>query len=333
MEKVNLYKRAERLEIVEKINKHFKSQFEKKIIVVYFIFIGLYLLGVFISPSFRTSRNFYHLLSQVTPLILVGIAQSFVILTGGLDLSIGSIITLTNVAAASIPFQDSNLGIFLWILIPIAVGAGAGLVNGFFIGKFNLPPIIVTLATSSVFMGIAIFWMPIPGGSLPLSIAKFLTKNIGFISVPALLFLGITILSWYFLKYTQIGRNIYTIGGSEQVAIRVGINVCQTKLFTYTAAGIIASIAGMYLTARMYCADTSIGAPFIMDSIAIAVIGGTSLAGGQGGVFGIVAGAFIINLLNNLLNMLGISSFYQYIMKGIILIIALSISSARKNSP
>ena len=205
--------------------------------------------------------------------------------------------------------------------------------NGFFIGKFNLPPIIVTLATSSVFMGIAIFWMPIPGGSLPLSIAKFLTKNIGFISVPALLFLGITILSWYFLKYTQIGRNIYTIGGSEQVAIRVGINVCQTKLFTYTTAGIIASIAGMYLTARMYCADTSIGAPFIMDSIAIAVIGGTSLAGGQGGVFGIVAGAFIINLLNNLLNMLGISSFYQYIMKGIILIIALSISSARKNSP
>jgi len=312
---------------IKRKNHWFENRSTKKILVVYIVFMSLYGVGAFLSPSFRTLMNMHHLLSQVTPLVIVGIAQSLVLLTGGFDLSLGSIITLANVAAASIPLQDSPLGILIWLLVPLSIGLGAGALNGVLIGKGNFPPIIVTLATSSVFMGIALFWMPIPGGFVSPAIATALTGNIGPIPVPLILFLGVTMLVWFFLRYTTLGRTIYIIGGSEQVASRVGINVGRTKIFTYAIAGLIASFAGIFLAARMYSGDTAIGAPYVLDSIAVGVIGGTRLGGGEGGIIGVIAGAFILNLLNNILNMLGISTFYQYIMKGIILIVSVAITS------
>ncbi len=315
---------------MERISKYFTNRFIKKVILVYTICIILYFVGLLISPSFRTSRNFYNLLSQVTPLVIVGIAQLIVILSGGFDLSIGSIISLSNVAAASLVFQNNSFGIFLWILCPLAIGAGAGLINGFFISKFNLPPIIVTLATSSIFTGIALFWMPIPGGYVPPSVARFITGRIGFVSIPATIFLGVSFLIWFLLKYTQLGRNIYAIGGNEAIAYRAGVNIFYTKILIFSLAGLIASIVGIYFAARMSLGDPLFGGTFVMDSIAIAVIGGANITGGQGFVFGIIPGAFIVSLINNILNMVGVSSFYQYIVKGIILIIALTISSARK---
>lgn len=301
----------------------------QKILIVYCVFIGLYIVSAFLSPSFRTAMNAYHLLSQVTPLVIAGIAQSLVLLSGGFDLSIGSIIALANIAAASMPYQESPLGILLALIVPLAIGLAAGTVNGILVGHWQLPPIIVTLATSSIYLGIALFWMPIPGGFLNIQAATRITGTVGVVPSALIIFLGITGLIWFFLRYSRLGRYIYIVGGNQEVASLVGINIPRVKVQTFALAGLVASSAGIFLAARMYSGDSSIGTPYVLDSIAVAVIGGTSLAGGEGGVVGVIAGAFILNLLNNILNMLGISTFYQYVMKGIILIMAVAITSAQ----
>jgi ribose transport system permease protein len=260
-------------------------------------------------------------------------AQTFVLLTGGIDLSIGAIIGLTNVIAASLPAVDSPLNILLWLTIPPLVGISMGLINGIIITKGGFPPLIVTLATGAIWKGVTLFLMPIPGGQISLAIAMTVNGTfLGAIPTPLLIFVAAVLIFHLVLERTTFGRSIYAIGGNEAVAFESGIACHKTKMGVYIFSGLLGAFAGMFLSAWMFSADPLVGEPYILNSIAVAVIAGTSLMGGRGGVIGIIGGAYIFQLLSNILNLLAISTFYQFVAKGLVLILALALTSSQAGS-
>jgi len=301
----------------------------KLILPIYVIFLLIYLVASLISPTFFTLRNNINLFTRITPLVFVGIAQTFVILTGGIDLSVGAIIGLTNVVAVSLPFLDTPVNIILWLLIPPLVGLVAGLINGFIIARGGFPPLIVTLATWVIWQGVSLFILPEPGGKISGGVSSHVTgKLFNFIPIPLLIIIFAIAISHLVLRRTTFGRSVYAIGGNETIAFESGISCDRTKIWVYGLSGFLAGLVGLYLSAWMNSGDPLIGEPYILNSIAIAVIGGTSLAGGTGGVLGILGGAYIWQLLNNILNLMAVSTYYQYIAKGLIIIIALAATSS-----
>jgi ribose transport system permease protein len=298
-------------------------------IPVYSIFFTIYILACFIEPTFFTWNNNSNLFTRITPLIFAGMAQTFVILTGGIDLSIGSIIGLTNVVAASLPFIDTPFNVVMWFFIPPLIGLIMGLLNGVIITKGGFPPLIVTLATGTIWQGVTLFIMPIPGGSVSLSLAMTTTGTIlKVIPTPLVVFLLAVFIFHSILTRTFFGRSIYAIGGNETIAYESGIPCSKVKIWVYGMSGLLGAFAGMFLSAWMVSADPLAGESYILNSIAVAVIAGTSLSGGRGGIIGIIGGAYIFHLINNILNLLAISSFYQFVARGLVLIIALTITSS-----
>jgi len=295
---------------------------------IYVIFIVIYLLSCFLEANFFTWNNNVNLFTRITPLVFASMAQTLVILTGGIDLSIGSIIGLTNVLAASLPYPESGLNVVLWFLVPALAGLALGLINGLIITGGGFSPLIVTLATGAIWKGLSLFIMPVPGGEVSLAVARTATGKLGAVPMPLLIFLAGALACHRLLTRTRFGRSIYALGGNETLAYESGIACGRVKIWVYGTAGLLAALAGMFLSARMFSGDPLAGEPYILNSIAVAVIAGTSLAGGRGGVAGIIGGAYVFLLINNILNLLAISSFYQYVAKGLILIIALAITSS-----
>jgi ribose transport system permease protein len=300
---------------------------------VYCIFFLIYTVTCFIEPTFFTWNNNVNLFTRITPLIFAGMAQTFVLLTGGIDLSIGAIIGLTNVIAASLPAVDSPLNILLWLTIPPLAGISVGLINGIIITKGGFPPLIVTLATGAIWKGVTLFLMPIPGGQVSLAIGMTINGTLfRVIPFPLIIFVAAVLIFHLVLDRTTFGRSIYAIGGNEAVAYESGIACHKTKMGVYTFSGLLGAFAGMFLSAWMFSADPLVGEPYILNSIAVAVIAGTSLMGGRGGVIGIIGGAYIFQLLSNILNLLAISTFYQFVAKGLVLILALALTSSQAGS-
>ena len=298
---------------------------------VYSILILIYGVACFLEPAFFTWNNNVNLFSRITPLIFAGMAQTFVLLTGGIDLSIGAIIGLTNVIAASLPYVDTPLNILLWLVVPPVVGIIMGLLNGLIITRGGFPPLIVTLATGAIWKGVTLFIMPIPGGSVSVSIATYVNGMLfNTIPTPLIIFLGGVLIFHLILTRTTFGRSIYAIGGNETVAYESGIACQRIKLWVYGFSGLLGAFTGMFLSAWMFSADPLVGEPYILNSIAVAVIAGTSLMGGRGGVVGIIGGAYIFQLLSNILNLMAISTFYQFVAKGLVLILALALTSSER---
>lgn len=296
---------------------------------VYIIFLLIYVVASFIEPTFFTWNNNVNLFTRITPLILIGIAQTFVILTGGIDLSVGSIIGLANVIAVSLPFVGTPGNVILWFLVPTLVGLAVGLVNGFIITRGGFPPLIVTLAMGVVWQGVSLFILSEPGGKVNRGVSLYVTgKLFNFLPVPLLIIIFVIAIFQLVLRRTAFGRSVYAIGGNETIAFESGIHCNRTKIWVYGLSGFLAGLVGLYLSAWMSSGDPLIGDPYVLNSIAIAVIGGTSLAGGTGGVLGIIGGAYIWQLLNNILNLMAVSMFYQYIAKGLIIIIALAATAS-----
>jgi len=295
---------------------------------VYIAAILIYLLAGILQPRFLSWSNNVNLLTRIVPLLLAGIAQTFVLLTGGIDLSVGAIIGLTNVVAASLPFSGTAYNIILWLTVPLLIGAAIGFSNGLIISRWGFPPFIVTFATSTIWTGVALLIMDVPGGDISLGLYRTITgKLFSIIPVPLLLIIFFVASSYIVLRYTSFGRSIYAMGGNKQVARESGIPVERIELYAYTASGLFAGLAGMYLSAIMVSGDPLVGDPYVMNSIAVAVIGGVALSGGRGGVQGIIGAAYIFYLIDNLLNLLGVSTFYQYVAKGLVIILALTLTS------
>jgi ribose transport system permease protein len=296
---------------------------------VYAIFLLIYVGACILERTFFTWENNVNLITRITPLVLAGIAQTYVILTGGIDLSVGATISLSQAVAVSLPFLNTPTNIVLWLLVPPLVGLLVGLINGLIITRGGFPPLIVTLATSQIIGGICLFLLPIPGGMISKGVTNGVTGMLfGFIPIPLIILIVFFVIFYLILRRTSFGRSVYAIGGNESVAIESGIYANRVKVWVYGISGLLAGFAGIYLSAVMNSGDPLVGNPYLLDSIAVAVIGGTSLVGGVGGVLGIIGAAYIYQLLNNILNLYAVSTFYQYVVKGLVLIVALAITSS-----
>lgn len=296
---------------------------------VYVIFLIIYIGACLLEPTFFTWGNNVNLFTRIAPLVMVGIAQTFVVLTGGIDLSIGAILGLTNAVAVSLPFVNSPTNVVLWLIVPPLVGMLIGMINGLIITKGGFPPLIVTLATSQIIGGISLFILSVPGGKITKGLSRAVTgKLFHTIPVPLILLFVFIGIFYVILKYTSFGRSLYAVGGNETVALESGIKPNRVKVWVYGVSGLLSGFAGIFLSAVMNSGDPLVGDPYTLNSIAVAVIGGTSLMGGVGGILGILGGAYIYQLLNNILNLLAVSTFYQFVVKGLVLIIALAITSS-----
>ncbi len=299
---------------------------------VYGIMACIYITACILQPRFLSWTNNVNLFTRIAPLLLAGIAQMFVLLTGGIDLSIGAIIGITNVVAASLPFVGTPVNVVLWIVVPLLVGGAIGLSNGFIITRWGFPPFIVTLSTGTIWTGITLLLMEEPGGDIAIGIYRTLSGNfLGIVPMPLVIILVTIFGTFLILRKTVFGRSIYAVGGNRQIAEESGIPARRTEMMVYGVSGLYAGLAGIFLSAMMISADPLVGEPYIMNSIAVAVIGGVALTGGKGGVQGILGAAYIYYLIDNILNLVGVSTFYQYVAKGLVIILALAFTSLNSN--
>ena len=284
---------------------------------------------MFLSDHFATSDNLFNVLRQVSVNVCISVGMTMVILTGGIDLSVGSILALSGAVAAGLtrdglafPSMDLFVGITFWggILAALPI---LGMINGVMITTFKVPPFIATLGMLTIARGLTMLYT----GGFPITgLGK------GFEYVGTGWFLGIPMPVWialivvvvfaFVMRHTIFGRHIYAIGGNERASEISGIKVNKVKLLVYTLAGTLAGLAGLLVTARLDSAQPNAGASYELDSIAAVVIGGTSLSGGKGSIVGTIIGALIIGVLNNGLVLLGVSPFWQQVIKGIVILAA-----------
>ncbi|NGP45131.1 ribose ABC transporter permease [Bacillaceae bacterium SIJ1] len=279
-----------------------------------------------INPSFLEPLNLLNLLRQVAINALIAYGMTFVILTGGIDLSVGSTLALSSALMAGM--MTSGIDPILAILIGCLIGAILGAINGLFITKGKMAPFIVTLATMTMYRGLTLYYTdgnPITGLGDSYAFQLFGRGYFLGIPVPAMTMILAFAVLWVILHKTPFGRKTYAIGGNEKAALISGIKVSRIKVLVYSLAGLLSALAGAILTSRLNSAQPTAGTSYELDAIAAVVLGGTSLSGGRGLIVGTLIGALIIGTLNNGLNLLGVSSFFQMVVKGAVILVAVLI--------
>lgn len=280
-----------------------------------------------INSNFLTANNLLNLLLQVTSNALIAFGMTFVILTGGIDLSVGSILALSSALTAGL--LGSGMPVTLAILISLILGCILGMMNGLLISYGKLAPFIVTLATMTIFRGATLVYTngnPITKGLSDTFLFQFLGQGyIVGIPFPVIIMFIVFIVLYVLLHKTAFGKSVYAIGGNEKAAYISGVKLNKVKIIIYSISGIMASISGLIITSRLSSAQPTAGASYEMDAIAAVVLGGTSLSGGKGRILGTLIGALIIGVLNNGLNIIGISAFWQQVVKGVVILIAVLI--------
>lgn len=288
-----------------------------------------------LSDRFLTPENGWNILRQISVNLCLSIGLTLVILSGGIDLSVGAILALAGAVAAGLLKHGVALPSFDVLLqvttagamvAGIGVGAGLGWCNGFVITRFQLPPFVATLGMLSIARGLTMLWtggFPITGlgtgfGHLGTGVFLGMPMPVWIMAVLVAVFVVIT-------RRTRFGRHLYAVGGNERAARLTGLRVDRVKIAVYTLAGALAGVAGLIVTARLDSAQPNAGMGYELDSIAAVVIGGTSLAGGRGSILGTVLGCLIIGVLNNGLFLLNVSPFWQQVVKGLVILIAVAI--------
>ena len=280
-----------------------------------------------INSNFLTANNLLNLLLQVTSNALIAFGMTFVILTGGIDLSVGSILALSSALTAGL--LGSGMPVTLAILISLILGCILGMMNGLLISYGKLAPFIVTLATMTIFRGATLVYTngnPITKGLSDTFLFQFLGQGyIVGIPFPVIIMFIVFIILYVLLHKTVFGKSVYAIGGNEKAAYISGVKLNKVKIIIYSISGIMASISGLIITSRLSSAQPTAGASYEMDAIAAVILGGTSLSGGKGRILGTLIGALIIGVLNNGLNIIGVSAFWQQVVKGVVILIAVLI--------
>lgn len=279
-------------------------------------------IGV-ISPEFRTVSNFLSLLRQSSINGLIAFGMTCVILTGGIDLSVGSVLALSTALCAG--FITRGMPVGAAMLLALVIGTALGTVSGVLVTKGRLQPFIATLVTMTVYRGLTMIFMdgkPISnlGDSFTLKVVG--KGNFYHIPIPVITFLLIFGIFVFVLQKTTFGRRIYATGSNEQAAKLAGVNTAKTKLIAYAISGGMAALSGLILLSRLSSAQPTLGTGYELDAIAAVALGGTSMNGGRGRIWGTFVGVLIIAVLNNGLNILGVSSYYQDVVKGIVILIA-----------
>lgn len=306
-----------------------KLLFKRKSEVVFvYVFLLLFIIAaIFLSDRFLMERNLKNLIISNIGLLFVTYGQLFIVILGGVDLSVGSVISLTNVICVRL-ITEAPASWALALVVCLAMGVGVGLINGLLVVKGNMQPIIATLATQTFFAGLALYIMPGPEGILPSDLCRFITKGWNYI-FPILLVTLVSILIWLLFNRTRFGRSALAVGGNEQSAKSSGIAVGTIKVKSFVVTSLMAVMAGLFISAYATSGSPLLGEAYSQRSITAAVVGGAALSGGKGSVIGCIAAAGILGIINNLLNLRGVSSYYQYVMQGVILILALALSAVR----
>jgi len=299
----------------------------------YGLFVGFFIIIValsILSPFFLCPRNILNIIRQTSIHGIMAVGMTFVILTAGIDLSVGSILAFTGILSAS--FEHAGWPVFLIMVVVLFIGACLGLLNGVVITKGKVTPFVVTLGMMSIVRGLALIYSkgyPISGFG---SSFRFIGAGYVFgIPIPIIIFIITVIIAYIVLEQTRLGRYIYAIGGNEETVKLSGINADLYKTIAYVLSGLTAALGAVVLTARLNAGEPIAGTGYELDVIASVVIGGTSLMGGRGSVWGTLIGALLIGTINNGMNLLGISSYYQLVVKGTIIIVAVLMDRLRED--
>lgn len=298
------------------------DRFSKYGIYIAFILICIFFASV--NPVFISPKNLINMVRQVSFNAILGMGMTIVILTGGIDLSVGSVLALAAVVCGSfIRTSAPVLPVIPAILIGLLIGAACGLFNGVVITKGRLAPFIVTMVMMTAARGMTqLYTQGRPMTGLAPSLNFLGAGSILGIPVPIYILALIVLTTHFILNNTRIGRYIYAVGGNEQAAKASGIKVHRVKMFAYTFSGVMAAIVGMMMSARLNSASPVLGNGYELDAIAATVIGGASMEGGKGKVIGTLIGALIIGTISNGLDILNVSPYWQQIIKGAIILIA-----------
>ena len=257
-------------------------------------------------------------INNTMPLVLTALGQTIVILTRGLDLSVGGIIDLTN-ALAALNFADNPGTMILWTVLILLTGAVLGLINGALVAIGRLQPIVVTIATLSIYQGLAIMVLPQPGGAIPPAFTSILVNDTG--PWAGLYCVGFALL-WMALRRSRLGVALYAVGNDPAAATAHGISIVRTRLLAYTMSGVAAAAAGLFLAASSTAGDATTGDSYTLSSIVAVVLGGVSLFGGRGSGIGAIAGALLTTMIVNILFFAQIDPLYQSFYEGLFLVIA-----------
>ncbi len=284
-----------------------------------------------IEPVFLSSANLLNVITQSSINAIIAIGMTFVILSAGIDLSVGSIVAFSGVVLGSA--LQNGFPMIVAILIGLAVGVLCGVVNGVVIAKGNIPPFIATLGMMSIARGFALVWTG--GRSISGFSDAFRWFGEGrFLGIPSQIIITIVLyfIAWYVLKFTKIGRNAYAIGGNEEATRLSGINIDKFKIILYSINGLTAAIASIILAGRLNSAQPIAGINYELDAIAAVTIGGTSQRGGEGKIQGSLIGALIMGVLRNGLNLADVSSYIQQIVIGTVIILAVMLDMKAKQN-
>ena len=306
----------------------------------YGILIALILVCVALTLSneyFLTTRNLVNVLRQTSINGILAIGLTFVILARGIDLSVGSVVALAGVVAASLASTSSTgmvaggpFPVVLAFVAGIVVGGLAGAVSGAVVARFNVPAFVATLGMLSAARGLTLLYTdgrPIP--SLTDAFRWIGTGDVLGVPMPVVIFAAVFLVAWFVLSQTRFGRHVYAAGGNPHAALVSGVNVTRIRFAVFVISGALAGLAGMVLAARTGSALPQAGVAYELDAIAAVVIGGTSLAGGVGRVTGTVVGALLIGVVNNGLDLLGVESYYQLVIKGTLIVAAVMLDQTR----
>ena len=285
------------------------------LLVILIVGIALSLL----TDTFLSVANFTNVARQISINGILAVGVTFVLLTAGVDLSLGSVVALSGVACATFAHPGDH-SVFVPIAVGLLTGAACGLVNGVLVTRGGVAPFIVTLGMMTIARGLALI---VSGGRPVADMSNELSALAGDflgVPIPVLCFAGVAFAAWFFLRNFRLGRHIYAVGGNENAARAAGVPVEKVKLFAYGLCGLLTGLAGVVLAARITTGQPNAGQAYELDAIAAVVIGGTSLAGGVGTITGTLLGVLLIGVINNGLDLMGVSSYYQAVIKGVIIV-------------
>lgn len=316
---------------LRKVNmRHFLGNVFEKTGILFLLVLFVAVLTFLTGGVFIRFSNIVNVLMQSSTIGIIAIGMAFVMITRGIDLSVGGITAICS-SIGAILMVNYNIPWLFAVLIMLIVGLFFGALNGLSIAKLNLAPFIVTLAMMNISRGLAQYML---GGrtvfGLPQIHKFFGHEKIGFMSVPVLIFFIMALIAYIVLSHTTFGRELFAIGGNPKASWLSGINISRNTVLTYMISGLMAGVASLIVTSKIMCAQVTIGDGYELDAIAAAVIGGVSLFGGKGTISGTVIGALIITIINNGLNLLGVSPFIQTAAKGLIIFGALTIDVFRQ---
>jgi len=298
------------------------------ILLILFVLIVIFGIG---NSMFLTLSNFINIIRQITVLTIITIGMSFVLISGGIDLSVGAQLSFIGVVTATL-FTNYNVNPIAACMIGVIIATIIGVTNGLFISNTKVPPLIATLATQQILSGLGYIissGKPIYGLS---ESVKFIGQGyIGIIPVPVIIMVVGIILGLFILNKTYIGRSFYVIGSNEEVGRLSGIKTKTIKTIAYGACGFLAGVAAIIMMSRINSGSPTVGKGFEMDVLTAAVLGGVSVNGGEGKLFGAIVGALIIGVLSNGLIIMNVGEYYQMVIKGLVLAFAVAFDSIKNN--